>query len=277
MYPIPTGLEPILVSLSSVRTVLFDIYGTLLISASGDLEAAGQANQEQAFQQAADAAGLRPRRPLGDALHAEVRRRHEAARAAGVDVPEVDIREVWRALAPGLFEGTVSAATLATLALEYECRVNPVWRMPGFPDVLDLLRPRFELGVVSNAQFYTRLVLEALAGRSLEALGLEESRCAWSFREGVAKPSPRLLGRLLERLQVDPATVLVVGNDLAKDVQPARELGCRTALFAGDLRSLRAAPAALLEPRRRPDVILSQLDQLVSVLGDARVPGSVRT
>lgn len=266
MLPIPTGLAPVLPTLPDVRVVLFDIYGTLLVSASGDIDAAQQADPERAFREAAAAAGLRPQRGLGDALRREIRRRHELARAAGVDAPEVDIREVWRALAGSLFKESPTDEALADLALGYECRVNPVWPMPGFPGVLDLLRPRFTLGVVSNAQFYTPLGLEALAGRTLSELGMEESRCAWSYRERVAKPSPTLLGRLLARNRWEPATVLMVGNDLTKDVQPARSLGCRTALFAGDRRSLRADPAALHDPARRPDAILTHLDQLSAVL-----------
>ncbi len=264
MCPIPTGLEPILVPLLEVRTVLFDIYGTLLISASGDIEADHVVDTEQAFCDAADSAGLTPCCALGTLLSAEIRRRHGRAREAGVDVPEVDIREVWRVLADELFDRTPADNELASLAIEYECRVNPVWPMPGFPAVLDRLRSRCTLGVVSNAQFYTPRVMEALAHRTLPELGLADSHCAWSYREGVAKPSPQLLGRLLQRLQVDPETVLVVGNDLAKDIQPARQLGCRTALFAGDQRSLRADPVALRDPAQRPDSIVTSLDQIAA-------------
>lgn len=52
-----------------------------------------------------------------------------------------------------------------------------------------------------------------------------------SGREGVLKPDPALLRRALERLDVEPARAVVVGNDPANDIAPARRLGCKALLF----------------------------------------------
>ncbi len=69
-----------------VRAVLFDVYGTLLISAAGDIGSAS---------------------PLAD----RVARHHAAARAAGVDWPEVDVRALWA-------ESGVAAGAVERVALE---------------------------------------------------------------------------------------------------------------------------------------------------------------
>jgi len=55
-----------------------------------------------------------------------------------------------------------STEKILRLAVEYECRVNPVWPMPAALETIETLRARgFRLGIVSNAQFYTPLIIEA--------------------------------------------------------------------------------------------------------------------
>jgi hypothetical protein len=47
---------------------------------------------------------------------------------------------------------------------------------------------------------------------------------------------------------------------------PAKRLGVRTALFAGDKESLRASPEQLKDSASRPDVLLTELTQIAHVL-----------
>ena len=266
LAPVPTDLEPQLNPLPGVRVVLFDVYGTLLISASGDIEANPALDAEHSFAEAVHAAGLRAKGPLGGKLREKIQHHHARARAAGIDYPEVDILGLWQELAAELLVDVPDEQQLGTLAIEYEGRVNPVWAMPGFPEVLSALSPHLVRGVVSNAQFYTPLTLEVVTDQSLAQLGFQPDYCAWSYQCGVAKPSLRLLKSVLERTGVAPEQVVMVGNDLAKDVAPARALGCRAVLFAGDRRSLRADPARLRDPATRPDAIVTQLSQLPALL-----------
>jgi len=60
--------------------------------------------------------------------------------------------------------------------------------------------------------------------------------------------------------------VLYVGNDVRNDVAPARSCGCRTALFAGDRRSLRERSDEPDCAGVRADVTLTALEQLPRVL-----------
>ena len=66
----------------------------------------------------------------------------------------------------------------------------------------------------------------------------------------------------LRTYSIEPRAALCVGNDMLNDICPAQELGFRTALFAGDARSLRLREN---DPRTRktaPELILTELRQL---------------
>jgi putative hydrolase of the HAD superfamily len=276
MRPVPTGAAPRIEPLEGIRAVLFDVYGTLVISGCGDIGLTAESSAADPFQEAWSAAGLDtaalpPDGPglLAALIHAD----HAQSRGRGVDHPEVDILAIWRRL---LDQRELSATdrVLRRLALEYELRTNPVWPMPGLAAVIDKLSAGGPvLGIVSNAQFYTPLMLGAFLGEPLDALGFDPDCCAWSYRQGVAKPSqnvyaPALRG-LTERHGIAPAQVLYIGNDMRNDVRPAQALGCRTALFAGDARSLRLRAD---DPGMRdiqPDRVITSLDQVLDVLRPA--------
>ncbi|HFD80955.1 MAG TPA: HAD family hydrolase [Gammaproteobacteria bacterium] len=279
LQPEPTGYPPRLQPLADIRAVIFDIYGTLLVSGSGDVGPASEEENEQALREALAAAGVLdsgalPEAPLGPLLLEAIHAAQEERRREGIEYPEVDIVEVWRRLLTRLVgEGVAVEADLARLrrlAIEYECRSNPVWPMPGMRETLQVLKDRgIRLGIVSNAQFYTPLMLEALLDADPEALGFEPSLCSWSWRLLEAKPSTALFQPVLEQLaaaDIEAAQTLYVGNDQLKDIWPASRLGWRTALFAGDRRSLR-----LREDDERcagvmPELVIESLDQLAGSL-----------
>jgi FMN phosphatase YigB (HAD superfamily) len=90
-----------------------------------------------------------------------------------------------------------------------------------------------------------------------------------SFEQRSRKPSEKLFRHAqstLEELGVEPARVLHVGSSVTRDLVPARKVGFRTALFAGDRLSLQATADQLKDPNSRPDVLLTELDQLAEVL-----------
>jgi putative hydrolase of the HAD superfamily len=84
------------------------------------------------------------------------------------------------------------------------------------------------------------------------------------------KPSERLFREALERLEtrgIEPEEVLHVGARVEKDLLPAKRLGLRTALFAGDRAALAATPEQLKDPATKPDVLLTELAQIADVVG----------
>src|SRR5579885_3241720 len=74
-----------------------------------------------------------------------------------------------------------------------------------------------------------------------------------SLEEGMEKPDPRLFHLVLDRLQVDPANALHVGDDPMDDLQGARNVGMRALLIDRAITS--PAPP-----------YISSLDQLVGAL-----------
>ena len=91
-----------------------------------------------------------------------------------------------------------------------------------------------------------------------------------SHEARAKKPSERLFRQALSRLSergIAPGQVLHVSSRLQQDLVPARRLGMRTALFAGDRGSLQASPEQLNQPASRPDVLLTKLKQIADVVG----------
>ena len=278
--PIPTGMEPKLEKLPGIKAVLFDIYGTLLISGTGDVGSADPAGKAEAMRQALEEAGFGLR---GDyvaeealaGLKTTIGFVHEKIKEQGGDYPEVDILKVWTAVTGMLttrqiLQPSEAEDAIRTLALQYECLSNPTWEMPGARELLkDLTEQGLTLGIVSNAQFYTPFVLEAHLGASVEALGFDPDLCVWSYELLRAKPSKAMFPPCLNRLAeqgIEPAEILYVGNDLLNDVATAGAAGCKTTLFAGDQRSLRMREGDPRVDGVVPDAVVTSLEQVGELL-----------
>lgn len=281
LEPVPTEAEPQTTPIEGVRAVVFDVYGTLLISGVGDIGLAQTADRGEAIQQAIEAIGLTVAdevRPLDlsetflETVASEQNRRRET----GIEYPEVDIRSVWTRCiqewrVKGWVDWIITPESIEHLAVEYECRVNPVWSMPGLTEILQWLPMQgYALGIVSNAQFFTPLLFQALLHQSVRELHFPDSHCVWSYECLEAKPSTRLYERLAETLleekHIPPEAVIYIGNDRRNDVWPAARVGFRTVLFAGDQRSLRTR---VDDPRLRdvqPDAVITDLRQLKVIL-----------
>lgn len=279
LSPEPTDVEPALRPLPGIRAVLFDVYGTLLVSEAGEPVESGRPRGVLAIGAAFDSCGLPPRTMETAAaidliLRRAVSTEKDARRAAGATHPEIDILDIWaRTLAlcrtEGLLPGDAPEPDLERLALVHECVANPVWPMPGAADTLAALRARgLVLGIVSNAQFYTPIVLEALFGAGGATLGCDDRCCAWSYRAGIAKPDRALFRLAADGLRsrhgIPPDATLFVGNHVEKDVAAASAAGFRACLFAGDRRSLRMSPPAGIAAR--PDAVVTRLDQIPGLL-----------
>ncbi|MBI9019971.1 MAG: HAD family hydrolase [Verrucomicrobia bacterium] len=273
LEPIPTGTIIDLHPIDGVETILFDIYGTLLISGSGDVGTAAATDSGEALTQSLIVSGyagdLERAGELGPALmKAEIARWHETARDDGIEFPEVEISRVWKKTIEKfhrleLLKPDDDPQRILQLAVEYECRVNPVWPMPGALETIAFLKKRgFRLGIVSNAQFYTPLIIEALFGKSVEALGFDPALCVWSYKKHHAKPS----GELFQCLETDFSKTLYVGNDMLNDIWTATEAGCRTVLFAGDQRSLRLREQDKRCKKLTPTAIVDDLRQITEMV-----------
>ena len=277
LHPAPTGVRPRVRLIPEIKAILFDVYGTLLISGAGDIRTDSGDIKAREFREALETVGLHPGKGKSVAsgvarLERAIRRAGCRGRADGLAFPEINIELVWRDIVTSLWreqpiDGQFGRDRIRRLAIEYECRVNPVWPMPGLSDVLPRLKAAgLVLGIVSNAQFFTPLALAAFPETGWTSGIFDKTLCAWSYRWKEAKPSSRMLKVLLYRLSryhgITSSETLVVGNDMRNDILPASRLGCRTALFAGDARSLRWRAE---KPECRavtPSLILTRMAQL---------------
>ncbi len=281
MEPQPTGLSERLQPLPNIRALLFDIYGTLFMSGTGDISLARAMSNKQALTEALRFAGFSGDVEQAGAAGTEyllqaIQDSHNVMREQGVASPEVDIRQEWTAVllrlqAEQSLQGEISPDAITKLSVDYECRVNPIWPMPDLQDTLQQIRAQnCLLGIVSNAQFYTQLLFPAFLNASYEELGFEPQLCAWSFEYLEAKPSVRLFQGIVERFQqahgITPDKTLYVGNDMLNDIWPAARLGLKTALFAGDRRSLRLREDDERCKQLEPDLIITKLSQLLKAI-----------
>ena len=281
MQPQPTTVVAGVTRLVGVRAVLFDVYGTLFISASGDVGTAAAMDNASALNRVLLEMKL-SREPACAAsrgvelLFAHIEQEHAQRRAGGIAHPEVDIRRIWKGvftalLHEGLIADVPAEKELLHFAVEYECRVNPVWPMPGAEELLKVMRGKdLRLGIVSNAQFFTPILFDALFQNSPEGIGFDPSLCCWSYEMLEAKPSVNLFRRPLEVLNrghgIEAHEALYVGNDMRNDIRPAAECGCRTALFAGDRRSLRMREDDADCAEVVPDLVLTELAQVADAV-----------
>jgi len=265
LEPIPTGEAPTgLSKIRQVKAILFDVYGTLVISGSGDINSqALTRKQKRGLEGLLRRHGI-DRKPenIVDSLKRTIANDHRILRQEGVEYPEVDIVRVWKTVL-----GSGDTARVKAFALEYEMVVNPVYPMPGLGDLLSACRGQNRLlGIISNAQFFTPLLLERLLGKSLDQSGFDPQLTFFSYRFGSAKPSCVMFEQAAEvfsRRGVFPASVLYVGNDMYNDILPARTVGFKSALFAGDRRSLRRRAGDARCRDLAPDAVITDLRQLI--------------
>lgn len=281
LKPLATELKESLSEFDHIRAVIFDIYGTLFISGSGDIGTARKNGDIDTLKRTLERVGLNIAsktriKPNSQLLYDTINLEHVRLKKKGIDYPEIDIIEIWKSVLHALDSGNLytnqdNDVLIKKIALIYELQLNPVWPMPGMLDVLSRFAcENYLLGVVSNAQFYTPLMFEALLGIKYSDLGFSEDLLVFSYKHSMAKPSLRLFERLLATLKhkytVLPEQVVYVGNDLLNDIYPAKHLGMRTVLFAGDKRSLRLRKDNPLCKALKPDVVIKKLTQLFEVL-----------
>jgi putative hydrolase of the HAD superfamily len=267
LSPIPTGLEAGGKLPDPVSGVMFDIYGTLFISGSGDIGTVRKRlrNSNRLDALISEYGITATPETLLTAYFSAIEKTHERLKQSGIDYPEVEIDRIWQEVL-----NIDGIDTIRRFATEFELIVNPVYPMPHLAELLTGCREKkLAMGIVSNAQFFTADLFQWFLGKDPEMLGFDPELLIYSFRHGCAKPSPRLFDaavQALGRKGIDPAQVLYLGNDMRNDVWAAGRAGFRTALFAGDTRSLRLRKDMTECRDIAPDLLITDLNQLIGYL-----------
>jgi len=278
LSPISIDHATSLKKLSGIKCVAFDFYGTMFISGVGDIgiDEDREGESEEIFRNSLEAAGFTVNDVSAgtyglQVLEKTLARHKDEAKERGIAYPEPEIREVWKDTLKEMAEqsmisGSVDESSIAKFAVEFEFRINAVWPVPNLAGILTNLKKQgLELAIISNSQFYTPLAFEAIIGQSPENFGFNKDLLVWSYKCGRKKPDTDFYADFVNRIQeqgMDPTEVLYVGNDINKDIKPAKYLGMHTALFVGDSRSIRHEESELKHLSLSPDLVIDRLSQI---------------
>lgn len=133
---------------------------------------------------------------------------------------------------------------------------------------------RVTQGLLADGQCFTPLQLQRCLRKQDEAFNIDNVLSAdlqfLSAERKARKPADSLFRAASQALAgkgIKPNEVLHVGSSIPRDIAPAKKAGFRTALFAGDKASLAATPEQLKDPASRPDILVTELPQLLDVFG----------
>ncbi len=280
---IPPHVTPHIPCIKGIKAVAFDIYGTLLHSASGEIST-GEIAEKLQIEFPHLSLSL-DSKMISAILKREIQKQHSVKHAQGIRYPEVDIVKIWEKILQKENPFSKAVANYRMIrecametALYYELQVNPVSPMPhAFTIIHRLHNAGIALGIVSNAQFYTAHVLEYLSSKANKTNNTTQrykklfdlfSTCVWSYMLGEGKPSPRLYEKLLYTWSdYKPHEILFVGNDMRNDIAAPATLGIKTVLFAGDSQSYRLRETLQELVSIKPDACITNLMSITDIVG----------
>lgn len=293
----PPKARPCLASLPEIRVVTWSVYGTLLAITGGELYLQHPQNfmMELALDKTLQefkmwkAMTRKPGQPANQLrlmyenvlselqFHASNAERH----------PEVDAARIWEGIVKKLLTNEYAFDTgfygslddyARKIAYFFHASLQGTTCYEQAAETLETVsrivkRRGGGQGLLADGQCFTpvqlhRALLRQGSQTDFDQLLPPELRVL-SYEVRARKPSERLFREMLRRLRergYEPREVLHVGCHVLHDVVPARKLGLRTALFAGDKASLHATAEQLRQPQSRPDVLLTELPQVIEVI-----------
>ncbi len=163
--------------------------------------------------------------------------------------------EVWRRAlaAQGIDDEALAAESAALFARRRRELRGP---LPGAVEVLHRLRGAgLRIGLLTNgAASLQREKIET------SGLGLFFDAAVVSGEIGTGKPESEIFRHLLERLGVEPAEALMVGNSLARDIVGGKRAGLATCWLALEGEE---EPVGLVEP----DYTIRSIGELTAIAG----------
>ena len=265
--PLPTSLKPSGKLEEKIEGILFDLYGTLFISRSGDIGMAKKKSpQREKLQTLLQKFGIeKDSQSVLNRFYAAIEDQHKRLKKQGVDFPEVEIDQIWMRVL-----GNDDLETVREFAVTFELIANPVYPMPNLETMLSVCQESdVLLGIISNAQFYTPYLFNWFLGSPPENLGFHPDLILYSYKFGYAKPSTFMFQVAADRLKnmdMSVGSTLYIGNDMLNDIYPAKQAGFKTGLFAGDARSLRLRENDPKCKDLSADLVITDLIQLLDYI-----------
>jgi FMN phosphatase YigB (HAD superfamily) len=297
-WPVAPRIEPVKARPSlqsmSVKAVFWNIYGTLVAIPQGEL----QFEHPQDF--ITDAAldklikefkmwnsmSRKPGAPSAymKELYRKALTTLQMVGSGAEKYPEIHVDRAWDDIVKKLFQKEYQFDTVTygsmnefvkKIAYFYHASIQGVGAYPGAIDALRLTADRGVVqGLLADGQCFTagqlqRCLKQQDPGFEMDAVFPSSLRII-SYDKKAKKPSDTLFKAAAQAAAakgIDPGEVLHVGSNLVRDIAPAKKIGFRTALFAGDKNSLSATPDLLKDAAFRPDVLLTELPQILEVIG----------
>ena len=212
-----------------IRSVLFDVYGTLM--QVGPPPTGGDALWQELFQEMFQTEPPLARLDFSIACNRAILLRHNSAHARGIAYPEI------------LWPSIVGEVLPRFAKLPAEKQKDFVYRQIQIGRTIGLMRGVSEtlrwlahkqcvMGIASNAQAYTLQELDAALKTEGCSMGMfDPELCYWSYQNGFSKPGPhgyQMLRIRLEARGIDSNQTLMIGDRLDNDVTPARLQGFQT-------------------------------------------------
>jgi putative hydrolase of the HAD superfamily len=287
LKPVPTLLKPFIRKDAGIKAFVFDVYGTLLVSASGDIDESvlSVENLKQAFHASdikfaenGEASKELLQEILNEFRHS-VKEFHEQERTEEKPYPEIDISLIWENILrshQNLNQLIVDdPLCIRCFVFVFEVLSNRIYPMPGMKEVISRLESlKYPLGIISNAQFYTPVILNYFlhdaVSENEEVAPFDPDLTIFSYKHMRSKPDMFLFQLLKDQCQrkygLFADEILFIGNDMFRDIYPAFMAGFKTALFAGDTKSLRLRQDKPELKKIVPDFIVTDLMQLLTIL-----------
>jgi FMN phosphatase YigB (HAD superfamily) len=202
----------------------------------------------------------------------------------GEKIPEVATEKIWDDIVKKLMQkdykfdvGLFGAQNeyVKKIAYFYHASIQGCGAYPGAVDTVRMFADRGVVsGLLTDGQCFTPAQIHKAFREEDPNFDVNVAFPATlrviSAEKLAKKPSETLFRAALTAIQARkllPEQVLHVGSHLVRDIAPAKRFGFRTALFVGDKNSLVATSEHLKEPEYRPDLLVTELPQLLEVLG----------
>jgi hypothetical protein len=270
-----------------VKAVLWTAYGTLLAVPQGELlfEHPTDFVMENALEKTIkefkmwNSMSRKPGKP-SEYMRELYTRAYATLRLLG----EVASEKIWDDIVKKLQqkEYTFDAVTYGPLpdyvkkiAYFFHASIQGAGAYPGAADTVRMVAEAGRVqGLLADAQCFTPGQIQFCLRKDDPAFDVNATfpppLRILSAEKKVRKPADAIFKAAAQALAdrgLRPSDAIHVGSSLTRDIAPAKKHGFRTALFAGDKNSLVATPDQLKDSASRPDVMLTELPQLLEVIG----------
>jgi putative hydrolase of the HAD superfamily len=96
-------------------------------------------------------------------------------------------------------------------------------------NILEKLSKNYHLGIISNFSGNLNIILEEFSLSAYFLFVLD------SYHVGFSKPNPEIFKLAMKKCNIEPSEICFVGDNVERDIMPAKNLGIKTVLISSTL------------------------------------------